>query len=95
MVLIPSMFPWQSSDAIIVDGKIVKQEPVDIKPGSEIVSGPQKEGHLVYTFEIRAAKDQDKNNVKIVLDIENAKCSICLNLWHDVVTVAPCLHNFW
>jgi len=32
--------------------------------------------------------------VKIVLDIENAKCSICLNLWHDVVTVAPCLHNF-
>jgi len=51
-------------------------------------------GHLVYTFEIRAAKDQDKNNVKIVLDIENAKCSICLNLWHDVVTVAPCLHNF-
>ncbi|KAF8711122.1 hypothetical protein HU200_029129 [Digitaria exilis] len=83
-----------SSDAIIVDGTIVKQEAVDIKPGSEIVSGPQKEGHLVYTFEITAAKDQDKNNVKIVLDIENAKCSICLNLWHDVVTVAPCLHNF-
>jgi len=47
MVLIPSMFPWQSSDAIIVDGKIVKQEPVDIKPGSEIVSGPQKEGNIV------------------------------------------------
>ncbi|PUZ43910.1 hypothetical protein GQ55_8G044600 [Panicum hallii var. hallii] len=83
-----------SSDAIIVDGKIVKQEAVDIKPRSEIVSGPQKEGHLVYTFEITPSKDQDKNNVKIVLDIENAKCSICLNLWHDVVTVAPCLHNF-
>ena len=29
-----------------------------------------------------------------MLGIENAKCSICLNLWHDVVTVAPCLHNF-
>ncbi|CAL4989235.1 unnamed protein product [Urochloa decumbens] len=83
-----------SSDAIIVDGKIVKQEAVDVKPGSEIVSGPQKEDHLVYTFEITAARDQDKNNVKIVIDIENAKCSICLNLWHDVVTVAPCLHNF-
>nr|CAB3489299.1 unnamed protein product [Digitaria exilis] len=56
-----------SSDAIIVDGTIVKQEAVDIKPGSEIVSGPQKEGHLVYTFEITAAKDQDKNNVKAIL----------------------------
>jgi hypothetical protein len=25
----------------------VKQEAVDIKPGSEIVSGPQKEGNIV------------------------------------------------
>lgn len=32
---------------------------------------------------------------QILLDPENAKCSICLNVWHDVVTVAPCLHNFW
>lgn len=28
------------------------------------------------------------------MDVENTKCSICLNIWHDVVTVAPCLHNF-
>ncbi|RLM58057.1 E3 ubiquitin-protein ligase CHFR [Panicum miliaceum] len=56
-----------SSDAIIVDGTIVKQEAADIKPGSEIVSGPQKEGHLVYTFEITPSKDQDKNNVKAIL----------------------------
>ncbi|VAI03006.1 unnamed protein product [Triticum turgidum subsp. durum] len=84
-----------SSDAIIVDGRVIQQELVDIKPGSKIVPGPQEEGHLVYTFDITAAKDHDKNNVKILLDIENAKCSICLNLWHDVVTVAPCFHNFW
>ncbi|KAF0895781.1 hypothetical protein E2562_016514 [Oryza meyeriana var. granulata] len=83
-----------SSDAIIVDGRVIQQEAVDIKPGSEIVPGPQKDGHLLYTFDITGLKDQDKNNIKIVLDIENAKCSICLNLWHDVVTVAPCLHNF-
>ncbi|KAM3311561.1 hypothetical protein ACQJBY_031914 [Aegilops geniculata] len=83
-----------SSDAIIVDGRVIQQELVDIKPGSKIVPGPQEEGHLVYTFDITAAKDHDKNNVKILLDIENAKCSICLNLWHDVVTVAPCFHNF-
>jgi hypothetical protein len=35
-------------DAIIVDGRIVKQECVDIKPGSEIVSGPQKEGMVIF-----------------------------------------------
>ncbi|XP_047087917.1 E3 ubiquitin-protein ligase CHFR-like [Lolium rigidum] len=83
-----------SSDAIIVDGRVIQQEVVDIKPGSEIVPGPQKEGHLAYTFDITAAKDHNENNVQIVLDIDNAKCSICLNLWHDVVTVAPCFHNF-
>ncbi|XP_042023899.1 E3 ubiquitin-protein ligase CHFR isoform X5 [Salvia splendens] len=27
-------------------------------------------------------------------DPEHAKCPICLNVWHDVVTAAPCLHNF-
>ncbi|CAK9138367.1 unnamed protein product [Ilex paraguariensis] len=32
--------------------------------------------------------------LKICVDAEHAKCSICLNIWHDVVTVAPCLHNF-
>lgn len=32
---------------------------------------------------------------QIPLDVEHAKCSICLNIWHDVVTVSPCLHNFW
>lgn len=32
---------------------------------------------------------------QISIDIENAKCGICLNIWHDVISVAPCLHNFW
>ncbi|KAF3576355.1 hypothetical protein DY000_02029280 [Brassica cretica] len=30
----------------------------------------------------------------ISIDPDHAKCSICLNVWHDVVTAAPCLHNF-
>lgn len=34
-------------------------------------------------------------DLQIMLDVEHAKCSICLNIWHDVVTGAPCLHNFW
>ncbi|KAM0052565.1 putative transcription factor C2H2 family [Helianthus debilis subsp. tardiflorus] len=29
-----------------------------------------------------------------IRDSEHAKCSICLDIWHDVVTVSPCLHNF-
>ncbi|TVT96816.1 hypothetical protein EJB05_57955 [Eragrostis curvula] len=56
-----------SSDAIIVDGRIVKQESIDIKQGSEIISGPQKEGHLMYKFEITDAKDHDKNHIKAIL----------------------------
>lgn len=35
-----------------------------------------------------------QRQLKICVDVNHAKCSICLNLWHDVVTVAPCLHNF-
>uniref|UniRef100_A0A0E0AQB8 Uncharacterized protein n=2 Tax=Oryza glumipatula TaxID=40148 RepID=A0A0E0AQB8_9ORYZ len=35
---------WNLSlDAIIVDGRVIQQEAVDIKPGSEIVPGPQKD----------------------------------------------------
>ncbi|MCO5613197.1 hypothetical protein L7F22_067473, partial [Adiantum nelumboides] len=25
---------------------------------------------------------------------DDFKCCICLGMWHDVVTVAPCLHSF-
>ncbi|XP_050110198.1 uncharacterized protein LOC126589058 isoform X1 [Malus sylvestris] len=31
---------------------------------------------------------------KISMDAEHAICCNCLNIWHDVVTVAPCFHNF-
>lgn len=40
------------------------------------------------------AEESSKKELQISFDIENAKCSICLSIWHDVVTVAPCLHNF-
>ena len=38
----------------------MKQEPVDIKPGSEIVSGPQKEGIIVL-------HDIDTNSLSLCL----------------------------
>lgn len=83
-----------SSQAIIVDGTVVGEEAVDIASGSEIISGPDRKGYLGYTFEVIPTQEHDRTSVKISLDVEHAKCSICLNIWHDVVTVAPCLHNF-
>jgi hypothetical protein len=35
-----------------VDGRVIQQEVVDIKPGSEIVPGPQKEGNIVCVFSL-------------------------------------------
>ncbi|KAH9614304.1 hypothetical protein KSS87_012379 [Heliosperma pusillum] len=53
-------------------------------------------GHHTYKFEVMAVQEErSENKLKILVDSEHTKCSICLNVWHDVVTVAPCLHNFW
>ncbi|KAH7681014.1 Zinc finger RING/FYVE/PHD-type protein [Dioscorea alata] len=81
--------------AILVDGAILEvSEELDIESGIEIVSGPKLEGYLSYTFQVIFTEDPDSRNLKISLDVELAKCSICLNIWHDVVTVSPCFHNF-
>ncbi|OIW18239.1 hypothetical protein TanjilG_06323 [Lupinus angustifolius] len=48
-----------------------------------------------YRFDILSSPEISQRQLQICVDVENAKCSICLNIWHDVVTVAPCLHNFW
>ncbi|BBN17086.1 E3 ubiquitin-protein ligase CHFR [Marchantia polymorpha subsp. ruderalis] len=31
---------------------------------------------------------------KMMENLETFKCSICLNVWHDVVSLTPCLHSF-
>ncbi|KAL2613592.1 hypothetical protein R1flu_025284 [Riccia fluitans] len=31
---------------------------------------------------------------KMMESLETFKCSICLNIWHDVVSLTPCLHSF-
>ncbi|KAJ8528843.1 hypothetical protein K7X08_030487 [Anisodus acutangulus] len=38
--------------------------------------------------------EESRRYIQVSLDVEYAKCCICLNIWHDVVTAAPCLHNF-
>ncbi|KAL3341690.1 hypothetical protein AABB24_025949 [Solanum stoloniferum] len=64
-----------------------------IKCGSEISLGPSDEGYMKYRFKIMPT-EESRRYIQISLDVEYAKCCICLNIWHDVVTAAPCLHNF-
>uniref|UniRef100_A0A7N0TWX3 RING-type domain-containing protein n=1 Tax=Kalanchoe fedtschenkoi TaxID=63787 RepID=A0A7N0TWX3_KALFE len=71
-----------SGHVILVNGvDLPIDEEIVINYGSEISAGPEGQGYLAFRFEI-------------TIDVEHAKCSICLNVWHDVVTVAPCLHDF-
>ncbi|KMT13369.1 hypothetical protein BVRB_4g084060 [Beta vulgaris subsp. vulgaris] len=84
------------SNLILIDGAVLESEDViGIKCGSEIVPASTREGNLSYKFEVMPVQEQRfENKLKIFLDAEHTKCGICLNVWHDVVTVAPCLHNF-
>ncbi|KAI4369306.1 hypothetical protein MLD38_017762 [Melastoma candidum] len=85
----------KSSETILVDGSALQSEDMMfIKSGSEIVPGLEVEGHLSYIFETKAPPEQSEKRLKISVDVDIAKCCICLNMWHDVVTTAPCLHNF-
>ncbi|KAF8404233.1 hypothetical protein HHK36_009115 [Tetracentron sinense] len=84
-----------SSSTIIVDGTVLQKEDIMVvNCGSEIISGPNREEYLSYEFKLVPAQEYCKKHLKISVDIEHAKCCICLNIWHDVVTAAPCLHNF-
>ncbi|KAM1039958.1 hypothetical protein ACFX2I_029206 [Malus domestica] len=83
------------SNAIVVDGSVIQAEDTTvIRCGSEIVSGLDKEGYLSYRFNVLPGPETCQKQLKISMDAEHAKCCICLNIWHDVVTVAPCFHNF-
>ncbi|CAN8287424.1 unnamed protein product [Cochlearia groenlandica] len=85
----------KSSDAILVDEAVIpKDGSVDILSGSEIVPGPEEQGYLQYRFTVMPAPESRTQLLQISVDPDHAKCSICLNVWHDVVTAAPCLHNF-
>lgn len=85
----------KSLNVIYVDGTNVSTEDtIMIRCGSEIIPGHVSEGYLSYRFKVMPKDEPSKKVLKISLDSDHAKCSICLNIWHDVVTVAPCLHNF-
>lgn len=79
---------------ILVDGNLVQEELVALKNGSEIIPGPNRNGYMRYVFQDIRTLSKIGKSLKISLDVEHAKCSICLNIWHDVVSISPCLHNF-
>ncbi|KAG9444125.1 hypothetical protein H6P81_015465 [Aristolochia fimbriata] len=84
-----------SSSALLVDEVVLRtEESTVIKCGSIIIAGPDTKGFLKYSFKVMETVENSGSILKIPLDVEHTKCSICLNVWHDVVTVAPCLHNF-
>lgn len=90
-----AMIQNKSSTAILIDGATVQSEDIMlIQSGTEIIPGPDREGHLSYRLEMIPAAERCEKRLKISIDIENAKCGICLNIWHGVISVAPCLHNF-
>ncbi|KAL3844813.1 hypothetical protein ACJIZ3_002216 [Penstemon smallii] len=92
---ISALMQNMSSNPILVDGTVVQEDDTTIiRCGSEIVLGPETDGFMKYMLKVMPTKEISKKELKIILDPEHAKCSICLNVWHDVVTVAPCLHNF-
>ncbi|KAL2342850.1 hypothetical protein Fmac_004135 [Flemingia macrophylla] len=85
----------KSQNTILVDGgEVHSDDTIVIKDGSQIIPGPDREGFVSYKFHIMSSPDICQRKLKICVDVDHAKCSICLNIWHDVVTVAPCLHNF-
>ncbi|TKY60498.1 E3 ubiquitin-protein ligase CHFR [Spatholobus suberectus] len=84
-----------SQNTILVDGtEVHSDDTIVIKDGSQIIPGPDREGFVSYRFHIMSSPDICQRQLKICVDVDHAKCCICLNIWHDVVTIAPCLHNF-
>ncbi|KAM5583296.1 E3 ubiquitin-protein ligase CHFR [Rosa sericea] len=85
----------KSSNAILVDGAAIQsEESTVIRSGSEIITGLEREGCLSYRFNVLLGPETCQKMLKISVDAEHAKCCICLNIWHDAVTIAPCFHNF-
>ncbi|KZV37814.1 RING/U-box superfamily protein [Dorcoceras hygrometricum] len=81
--------------SILVDDMVIQDDDTTtITCGSEIILGPEAQGFMRYRFKVMPAAKVCEKRLQIVLDPEHTKCSICLSVWHDVVTVAPCLHNF-
>ncbi|KAA3464423.1 E3 ubiquitin-protein ligase CHFR isoform X2 [Gossypium australe] len=82
--MLTAMMQNKSSNDILVDDAVVRREDVvEIKCGTEMVLGPNREEYLSYIFKLMPSQETCKKKLKISVDVEHAKCSICLNIWHD------------
>lgn len=90
MDLVSATLHNKSGKEITVDNIVIGSgDSAVISCGSEITPGC-----LSYRFKIMPTPETSGKHLKILLDADNSKCCICLNVWHDVVTAAPCLHNY-
>ncbi|XP_057819746.2 uncharacterized protein LOC131032724 isoform X2 [Cryptomeria japonica] len=84
-----------SSSEMLIDGQLLgKDEQIVLENGNEIIFGSERNGHPIYHFNLICGDQHGKLSEKVSLLVDNLKCSICLNIWCDVVSITPCLHNF-
>lgn len=84
-----------SSHAILINGQILEEkEHMSIESGNEIVLGSERSGFPIYHVHFIQGEWHSECSEEVSSLVDNLKCCICLNIWHDVVTVTPCLHNF-
>lgn len=84
-----------SSHGILINGQLLEEkEHMSIESGNEIVLGSERRGYPIYHVHVIHAERHSECIEKVSSLVDNLKCSICLNIWHDVVSVTPCLHNF-
>ncbi|XP_024540610.1 E3 ubiquitin-protein ligase CHFR-like [Selaginella moellendorffii] len=73
-----------------------KKSPVEEKvksPAEEKKKSPAEEEKQAPAEEEKK-EPEDESRLKTTLDVATFKCCICLEIWHDVVCVSPCQHNF-
>ncbi|KAH9307612.1 hypothetical protein KI387_035523, partial [Taxus chinensis] len=84
-----------SSCGMLINGQLLgKDEEIGLQNGNEIIFGPERQGHPIYLFSFIHGDQHGKLSEKVSSFVDNIRCSICLNIWHDVVSLTPCLHNF-
>lgn len=84
-----------SSHEILINGQLLEEkEHIAIESGNEFVLGPERRGYPTYCVHFIHGEQRSECSEKVSSLVDNLKCGICLNIWHDVVSVTPCLHNF-
>ncbi|CAN6692944.1 unnamed protein product [Malus baccata var. baccata] len=78
---------------MVVDGNVIQAEDTIVISCVKLLQVPIRKD-ISYRFNVLRGPENCQQQLKISMDAEHAKCCICLNICCDVVTLAPCFHNF-